>query len=153
MFIRPVRKTLVLNTICTVCSTQTVYYISLLCVKYGMHAYAGPACICRMHAPSMLFPPTQFRFFSRPFASVCPFASRRVGVSFHPPLFRSFVRRRGVVIARRVFRSVPFCFPRRADSSVRSVRSIAREDVAGIATGGRRRDASVCLRGAFFLKL
>ena len=24
-----------------------------------MHAYAGPACICRMHAPSMLFPPTQ----------------------------------------------------------------------------------------------
>ena len=59
MFTRPVRKTLVLNTICTVCSTQTVYYISLLCVKYGMHAYAGPACICRMHAPSMLFPPTQ----------------------------------------------------------------------------------------------
>ena len=24
-----------------------------------MHAYAGPACICRMHAPSMLIPPTQ----------------------------------------------------------------------------------------------
>ena len=53
MFTRPVRKTLVLNIICTVCITQAVYYISLLCVKYGMHAYAGPACICRMHAPSM----------------------------------------------------------------------------------------------------
>ena len=24
-----------------------------------MHAYAGPACICRMHAPSMLIPPSQ----------------------------------------------------------------------------------------------
>ena len=59
MFTRPVRKTLVLNIICTVCITQAVYYISLLCVKYGMHAYAGPACICRMHAPSMLFRPTQ----------------------------------------------------------------------------------------------
>ena len=59
MFTRPARKTLVLNTICTLCCTQTVYYICLLCVKYGMHAYAGPACICRMHAPSMLFPPTQ----------------------------------------------------------------------------------------------
>ena len=60
MFTRSVRKTLVFNTIFTVCITQTVYYISLLRVKYGMHAYAGPACICRMHAPSMLFPPTQF---------------------------------------------------------------------------------------------
>ena len=59
MFTRPVRKTLVLNTICTVCITQTVYYISLLCVKYGMYAYAGRAYICRMYAPSMLFPPTQ----------------------------------------------------------------------------------------------
>ena len=59
MCTRPARKTLVLNTICTVCSTQKVYYTCLLCVKYGMHAYAGPACICRMHAPSMLFPPTQ----------------------------------------------------------------------------------------------
>ena len=59
MFTRSVLKTLVLNTICTVCSTQMVYYICLLCVKYGMHAYAGPACICRMHAPSMLIPPTQ----------------------------------------------------------------------------------------------
>ena len=59
MFTRSVRKTLVFNAICTACSTQTVYYISLLCVKYGMHAYAGPACICRMHAPSMLIPPTQ----------------------------------------------------------------------------------------------
>ena len=59
IFTRPGRKTLVFNTICTVCSTQTSYYISLLYVKYGMHAYAGPACICRMHAPSMLFRPTQ----------------------------------------------------------------------------------------------
>ena len=82
---------------------------------------------------------------SRPFVR-----SRRVsvGVSFHPPLFRSFVRRRGGVIARRAFRrAFRSVFPGgRADSSVRSVRSIAREDVAGIATGGRRRDASVCLR-------
>ena len=59
MFTRSVLKTLVLNTICTVCITQEVCYTGLLCVKYGMHAYAGPACICRMHAPSMLFPPTQ----------------------------------------------------------------------------------------------
>ena len=59
LFIRPVRKTLVLNTICTVCITQAVYYIRLLCVKYSMYAYAGPAYICRMYAPSMLFPPTQ----------------------------------------------------------------------------------------------
>ena len=59
MFTRSVRKTLVFNTVCTVCSTQTVYYICVLCVKYGIHAYAGPACICRMHAPSMLIPPTQ----------------------------------------------------------------------------------------------
>jgi len=59
MFTRSVRKTLVLNTICTVCITQAVYYIRLLCVKYGMHAYAGRAYICRMYAPSMLFPPTQ----------------------------------------------------------------------------------------------
>jgi len=61
MFTRSVRKTLVWNTICTVCSTQTVYYISLLCVKYGMHAYAGRAYICRMYAPSMLFRPTQLQ--------------------------------------------------------------------------------------------
>ena len=47
MFTRSVLKTLVLNTICTVCITQTVYYTGLLCVKYGMHAYAGPTCICR----------------------------------------------------------------------------------------------------------
>jgi len=59
MFTRPARKTLVFNTIYTVCCTQTVYYIRLLCVKYGMHACAGPACICTMHAPSMLIPPTQ----------------------------------------------------------------------------------------------
>ena len=59
MFTRPVRKTLVLNIICTVCITQAVYYISLLCVKYGMYAYAGRAYICRMYAPSMLFRPTQ----------------------------------------------------------------------------------------------
>ena len=59
MFTRSARKTLVFNTICTVYSTQTVYYICLLCVKYGMYAYAGPACICRMHAPRMLIPPTQ----------------------------------------------------------------------------------------------
>ncbi len=59
MFTRSVRKTLVFNTICTVCSTKMVYYIYLLCVKYGMHAYTGPACICRMHGPSMLIPPTQ----------------------------------------------------------------------------------------------
>jgi hypothetical protein len=52
MFTRSVRKTLVFNTICTICSTQTVYYRGLLCVKYVMHAYAGPTCICRMHAPS-----------------------------------------------------------------------------------------------------
>ncbi len=41
--------------------TQTIYYTGLLYeyVKYCMHAYAGPACICRMHAPSMLIPPTQ----------------------------------------------------------------------------------------------
>ena len=59
MFTRSVLKTLVLNTICTVCITQMVYYRGLLCVKYDMHAYAGPACICRMHAPSMLIPPSQ----------------------------------------------------------------------------------------------
>ena len=44
-----------------------------------MHAYAGPACICRMHAPSMLIPPTQIGvtrtlplscFDSRPAATV-----------------------------------------------------------------------------------
>ena len=59
MFTRSALKTLVLNTIYTVCITQTVYCIGSLCVKYGMHAYAGQACICRMHAPSMLIPPTQ----------------------------------------------------------------------------------------------
>ena len=59
MFTRPVRKTLVFNTTCTLCITQMIYYIGLLCVKYGIHAYTGPACICRMHAPSMLIPPTQ----------------------------------------------------------------------------------------------
>ena len=59
MFTRSVRKALVLNTICTVCITQKVYYIGLLYVKYNMHAYAGSACICRMHAPSMLIPPSQ----------------------------------------------------------------------------------------------
>ena len=64
MFTRPARKTLVLNTICTVCITKAVYYTGLLCVKYGMHAYAGPACICRMHAPSMLFRPTQLQIKS-----------------------------------------------------------------------------------------
>ena len=66
MFTRPVRKTLVLNIICTVCITQEVYYISLLCVKYGMHAYAGRAYICRMYAPSMLFRPTQDRTLATP---------------------------------------------------------------------------------------
>ena len=52
MFTRPGRKTLVFHTIRTVCSTKMVYYIRLLCVKYGMHAYAGRAYICRMYAPS-----------------------------------------------------------------------------------------------------
>ena len=70
MFTRPVRKTLVFNTICTVCSTKTVYYISVLCVKYGMHAYACPACICRMHAPSMLIPPTQDQWSGGPFRRI-----------------------------------------------------------------------------------
>ena len=69
MFTRSVLKTLVLNTICTVCDSQTVYYIWLLCVKYGMHAYAGPACICRMHAPSMLIPPSQY---ARAYAGCTP---------------------------------------------------------------------------------
>ena len=68
MFTRSVRKTLVCNTICTVCSTQAVYYIRLLCVKYGMHAYAGRAYICRMYAPSMLFRPTQERTLREKFA-------------------------------------------------------------------------------------
>ena len=72
MFIRPVRKTLVFNTVCTSCSTQTVYYICVLCVKYGMHAYAGPACICRMHAPSMLIPPTQPMHAGRTYALCTP---------------------------------------------------------------------------------
>ena len=59
MCTRSVRTTLVFDTTYTVCSTQKVYYIYLLCVKYGMHAYAGPTCTCGMHAPSMLIPPTQ----------------------------------------------------------------------------------------------
>ena len=37
-----------------------------------MHAYAGPACICRMHAPSMLIPPTQPMHAGRTYALCTP---------------------------------------------------------------------------------